>query len=127
MSSVVKEIGEQTEKATTAIVRSIVPVNVITWGVIPGVIAGIIILIILIYLKIPLSGTRKIRVCRGSPQVCEDKEVSNKYNILWYTLGPLIGGLIIGSIGYKIGIMAKNPKFGVGVVGAEMITGIFRK
>lgn len=127
MTSIVKEIGKQASAATKAVSKSIKPVNIIKWGVIPGIVIGVVVLLILLYLRIPISGTSIARVCSGTPQVCVDKVVSNKYNILWYIFAPLVGGLIAGTITYKLGVIVKNPKFGVGIAGAHMIKDVIKK
>ena len=46
--------------------------------------------------------------------------VSNRWNILWYVLTPLIGN-IVGGIIFKLGFMIHNPKSGAAIVGAGMM------
>jgi hypothetical protein len=137
MAEVVGAIGDQAARGVNAVTESITPVSVITWGLIPAAIVGVIALIILFFLGIPLTGTTHRKVCKPVPKdengtsdpdvepECKEVEVSNKFNILWYILVPLITGAIAGFSAYKIGIMIKNPKFGVGIVGANMVRGAF--
>ena len=98
------------------------PVNIIHWGILPGLMVGLITFIVLLFLPIQITGSREEYVCsEDDDSNCYNKKISNKYNILIYIFLPLIFAFIVGSMVFKLGIMVKNPKFGVGVVGAKML------
>lgn len=120
----IKDIGDLTSRGFTGVKSNITGVNVVQWGIIPGLFTALITLVILFFLKVPLSGTTTHHICETNKQdgeICQDKEVSNKYNILMYIFLPIIFAFIVGSGVFKLGIMINNPKFGVGIVGANMI------
>ena len=119
MAKVVKAVGNEVNKGLNRLTYT----NPITWGVIPGVITGILILTIIAVLQVPLTGESEMRVCQTTDGVkdCENKMVSNRWNILWYILTPLIGGAIVGGLIFKLGFMIHNPKSGAAIVGAGMM------
>lgn len=119
MADVVKAVGSEVNKGINRLTYT----NPIIWGVVPGVIACILILTIVVVLQIPLSGESEVLVCtnKSGIQECENKMVSNRWNILWYILAPLIGGAIIGGLIFRLGFFIHNPKTGVAIVGAGMM------
>jgi hypothetical protein len=119
MAKVVKAVGNEVNKGLNRLTYT----NPITWGVIPGVITGILILTIIAVLQVPLTGESEMRVCKKTDGVkdCENKMVSNRWNILWYIFAPLIGGAIIGGLIFKLGFMIHNPKSGAAIVGVGMM------
>ena len=91
-------------------------------GVIPGLVIGIIVLLFLVlYLKVPIDGTSEKKVCDKDDKHCENKDVSNKQNILIYILLPLVIGIVVGGSIYKLRFMIKNPKTGMLIVGTNMM------
>ena len=116
MSKVVKAVGNEVNKGINRLTYT----NPITWGVVPGAITGILIFTIIAVLQVPLTGESEVRVCKKGRE-CEDKMVSNRWNILWYILAPLIGGLIVGGLIFKLGFMIHNPKTGAAIVGTRMM------
>ena len=119
MAKVVKAVGNEVNKGLNRLTYT----NPITWGVIPGVITGILILTIIAVLQVPLTGESEMRVCQTTDGVkdCENKMVSNRWNILWYIFAPLIGGAIVGGLIFKLGFMIHNPKSGAAIVGVGMM------
>lgn len=123
----IKDIGDLTSRGFTGIKSNITGVNVVKWGIIPGLFTALITLVILFFLKVPISGTTTHHICETKKQdgedveICQDKEISNKYNILMYIFLPIIFAFVVGSFIFKLGIMVNNPKLGVGIVGANMI------
>ena len=120
MAKVVKAVGNEVNKGLNRLTYT----NPITWGVIPGAITGILILTIIAVLQVPLTGESEVRVCKKSGdgvKDCENKMVSNRWNILWYILAPLIGGAIVGGLIFRLGFIIHNPKTGAAIVGADMM------
>ena len=67
---------------------------------------------IIAVLQVPVTGESEVSVCkkcRWSKRL-QNKMVSNRWNILWYVLTPLIGGAIVGGLIFKLGFMIHNPK-----------------
>jgi uncharacterized membrane protein len=119
MAKVVKAVGSEVNKGLNRLTYT----NPITWGVVPGVITGILILTVIAVLQVPLTGESEVTVCKTRDGVkdCENNMVSNRWNILWYILAPLIGGAIIGGLIFKLGFMIHNPKSGAAIVGVGMM------
>jgi len=120
MAKVVKAVGSEVNKGLNRLTYT----NPITWGVIPGAITCILILTIIAVLQVPVTGESEMRVCKKSVdgvKDCENKMVSNRWNILWYILAPVIGGAIVGGLIFKLGFMIHNPKTGAAIVGANMM------
>jgi len=124
MADIIKETG----KIATAISKSIVPVSLVNWGLIPGGIAALLIIILMILLKIPITGERSTQMCdtdkSGAKTNCRSVMISNKWNILFYIFVPLFIGGFVGFSGYQLGFFIKNPKFGTVIVGAELVKSV---
>lgn len=130
MSGVVKEFGDQISRGGRAIANGITPVSVVRWGVIPGSIAGVCALLLLLFLGVSVTGTMTMNVCTKdtptSEEVCVPKQVSRKYNILWYVIGIPMASLIVGGLAYKLGFMINNQKITAGVAAGNLVAGIFK-
>ena len=130
----VKSVGNQTQKALSRLNY----VNPVKWGVIPGIVGFVIVIAIVIYIRPSLNGSRTFPECHTELQcngqhncnktrrICRQKTVSNKLNILWYTLLPIVGALFVGSIFYKLGFMINNPKTGVAIGAVSLLRGALR-
>jgi hypothetical protein len=118
MADIVNAIGDQAGKA----ISSVNPVNIVNYSIIPGVIVGILVLVIMIFMGIPLSGTSKVNECTtvNGNETCKEVDWSNKKNIVFYIICPLVVGLIAGGAGYKIGFMINNPVLGTAIMGASI-------
>lgn len=98
-------------------------VNPIIWGILPGLIFGILVLFLLITVfQIPVTGKSNQRICNNHGK-CTTEIVSNRKNILFYILLPLILGIVTGTGIYKLVFYIKNPKTGAALV----TTGFLRK
>ena len=62
-----------------------------------------------------------MKSCDKEGKNCVDKRVSNKIRILWYILAPIIVALVVGTLGYKIGFIIKNPKTGVAIEMLDLV------
>jgi len=125
MGNTIKSFGDQAARGINYIDKNITPVSYYYW-IVPALIAWVLTMIIIKFINPPLSGTHKGTVCtgEGANQHCEEKDINNKYNILWYIILPIIIGSISGGIVYKLAFELKNPKFAAGVMGVEMIEGL---
>ena len=133
-SNIVTTIGNQAHKALSRLNY----VNPLIWGGIPGVIFAVVTLAVVIYIRPSLSGSKMVNECHPesscngqhncgkSRRVCRQRQVSNKLNILWYILAPILIGLVSGSIGYKVGFMINNPKTGTLIGMAGLVRGALR-
>ena len=119
MAKVVKAVGSEVNKGLNRLTYT----NPIIWGVVPGAIAGILIFTIVAVLQVPIKGESEINVCNqiNGKKECEKKMVSNRWNLLWYILAPLIGGVIVGGLIFKLGFIIHNPKTGAAIVGTGMM------
>ena len=119
MAKAVKAVSSELNKGLNRLTYT----NPMTWGVIPGIVSGIIILTIIAVLKVPVTGESERQICTeyNGVEKCEDKMVSNRWNILIYILAPIFGGLIIGGLIFQLGFMIHNPKTGAAIVGAGMM------
>ena len=103
MAKMMNEISSKLNKGLNQLLT--LP-NTILWGVLPGAIAGILILIIIIFSKVPITGESEIELCykKNEAGYCKKNIISNRFNILLYTLVPLICGVLIGGFIFKLKI-----------------------
>lgn len=130
-----KGIGDQisrgftaAKKGVVAVKKSIVPVNVLHWGVYPGLAAAVVVVFLLWFLGVSMTSKKEERCTTGedSRRQCKQETVSRRRNILWYViLAPLVG-LIIAGISYRIGFMINNPGLTAGVATGNMVASVFR-
>ena len=120
MSKTLKAVGSELNKGLNRLNYT----NPLIWGVIPGAVtATIIFILIAAVFQVPVTGESEVNMCKtvGTERECEDKIISNRYNILWYIFAPLIGGLIVGGLILQLGFVINNPKTGAAIIGAGMM------
>ena len=92
-----------------------IPVSVVKWRLVPWAVTTVLMLAILFTAGISsgwFTGTSTYEYCTGpkDERKCETKERSKGWNILFVSLGSLLGGLLVGSMVYGIGVSIYNPK-----------------
>ena len=121
-------IGDESARAASAIKKSINPVSVLYFGIVPGLIGSCIMFGFLLFIGVSISGTMPVRTCdESTPKKCETTQVSRGWNILWYLIFVPFVGFIVGGMVYKLVFMVKNPRIAAGLFITDTAMGIFRK
>ena len=113
----IKTLFSEGRKVASSVKDSIVPVNIIYHGVIPGVIVFIVSLLVSIFLiKIPISGEGTINTCTkwsdSSKKHCikrENRPYNRRWNLLGYVILIPLLSLFVASLWYKMIFYAYNP------------------
>ena len=122
MASFVNEFGKQAR----AIVSTIDAPSMVTWGLIPALIVLLLAYAFVWWMKPKFSGTQTVQQCTDNKvtgdQQCKDVQMSRKWNLLIAIGLPLLIASSVGFFSYRIGIMVKNPKLGMGIMTTSMIS-----
>lgn len=120
-----KGIGDQVSRGASALNKSIVAVNIVKWGVVPGAVGGFLYFLLLVFLGVSLTGSAEYRMCDDTGGNCKVEKVSRRWNILWYIIGIPVVAIMVGGMCYQLGFMISNPKLTAGVATGHLVKGIF--
>jgi hypothetical protein len=125
----VDSLGNQIGRGATYISENLSAPNIVFYAIYPAIFFYLVMLLLLIYIRIPITGEHDSYVCvkyNNQPEKCSTTKVTNRYNILYYILVPIMFAIVMSAIIYKTALYVHNPKFAATVVGAHAIRNVFR-
>ena len=98
--------------------------SVVLWGILPAVIVITVICSITLWFRPSFTGTQMIETCQENKVTgnvnCKEREISKKWNLVAILILAVVLACGVGCFTYKMGIMIKNPKVGMGLVVTDL-------